>query len=79
MFDSERVIARCSEWIRHPLEDTGVCVLNLTGFAMHQASCAYNLASKCLAYGLMTKADAKNREEPGTACDGFHRNAGLSR
>ena len=79
VLDSEGVIACCGEWIRHPFKDTRVCVLDLTGFAMHQSSCAYNFASECLSDGLMPKADTKNWEEPGTAGYCLNRNAGLSR
>ncbi|MNH13845.1 hypothetical protein D3C81_839810 [compost metagenome] len=77
--DHQRVIAGYSQRIVQTGKHTLVLVVYRTGLAMHDLAGTYDIATKGLANGLVTQANAENRQLAGKMQDGLDGNTGLGR
>ena len=77
--DDQRVIAGAGERRVEPCKYALSIVLDPTRLAMHQLAGADDLASECLADGLMAQADTQNRNFAGHVPYQRNENASLAR
>ena len=79
LFHDERVIARGRHGRGQAAEDGLVVVGDGAGLAVHQVRSAHDVAAKSRADGLMSQADAENRNFAGEVPDQIDADAGVLR
>jgi len=75
----QRVIARGRHGTGQAVEDGFVIVRDGAGFAVHEVRCAHDLSAESGADGLMSQADAEDRNFSGEVADQIDADAGVLR
>src|ERR1700751_382289 len=77
--DDQRMIAGCSHRNRKALEYAAMVVKDLAGFAVHQLARAYDPATERFSDGLMSQANAQDRDLAGKPANQLHADSRVSR